>query len=192
MLNLSPIRVGLGHLVIQNWVPRFDPRNPPTLFTPVWISLGFLPLELMDNAREVVEFIDKVVAVDYSGGTHGDPRFKVALQADTARTLSLEVTCISGAKVEVLVNYEAEEIRCSHCYAHSYTSSRCSRKTRDRGGRLVAPPNRQAVPDRDPFVGDSPYERTAEDSEHDSGLGRFTLVEPRRPHKEKTPRAKYS
>lgn len=39
-----------GNAIYQHWVDSFDPNRPLGIFTPVWLSLRLVPLELFTSA----------------------------------------------------------------------------------------------------------------------------------------------
>ena len=175
VLSLIPYRFEEGTALFHSWIPSFDPHRPIGLAIMVWISLRLLPLEFLDYACTIASFVGRLIEEDPRVTVTQDPHFCVKLDLEKGWISTLELLGFDGRTTEVIIEYNNETIRCSHCFHLDHLTDNCGLQTLSEPEPFLV--SRNPRESRKPRKASGPpkiYPQVRAELENDG----FTIVEP--------------
>lgn len=114
-----------GNAVYQHWVDSFDPNRPIGVFTPVWLSLRLVPLELFTSAYVLTARLGHILVHEPPKNPNGDHRFCIGMELGKGWVSKLRVERAQGVTVDVPIDYENFQINCRCCGSSAHHVSHC-------------------------------------------------------------------
>jgi hypothetical protein len=92
--------------------------------------------------------MDKVLEIDTTISTRGNPKFRVELNLDYGWLSAVELMGLDGRKAKIIINYDTKQLHCKWCLEHTYFSSQCTQRpiipqiSKGRGSHLGHQPHK--------------------------------------------------